>query len=281
MVKFLKQFVAGGLLSERIYSAAKDEDHPDNSDDEDAGNPTTAYSDAKVDPDLDQIVPDEVALQAGAPGEANQSLGAEEEATDQPGNSYGNVDSSQWQDGEEANSEASGLDPDESEGDGSAPDESQGGDDVVGDAPDEGADQVADGVQSGLDVGHFAETLCHMLDTDCHFVSRLIDNKSAFASKYGDDKLPILNEVVHKLTTARDMLAGVCGLVADEGGEDESEVEDDQSGEAPDALPDLDEDESEKSDGCTTYDDATDTCLDDPEEKVALESKAHKKKQKT
>jgi len=281
MVNFLKQFVAGGLLSERIYSASKDEDHPDNNDDEDASNPTTAYGDAKIDPALDQIVPDEVALQAGVPDEANQSLGVEEDEEEQPDDSYGNVDSSQWQDGEAADGEPSGLETDESEGDGSDPGEPQGGGDIEGDASQELGAEDADTVQSGLDVGHFAETLCHMLDTDCHFVSRLIDNKSAFASKYGDDKLPILNEVVHKLTTARDMLAGVCGLVADEGGEDESEVEDDQSLEAPDAAPDLDEDESDNSDGCTTYDDATDTCLDDPEEKVALESKAHKKAKKT
>lgn len=233
-------FVKEGLLGERVYAPEEDEE------DEEVGDDTVPYDKAKIDQDLPQAVPGDVAKAAGVNlGDADKPAGGPEE--------YPPKDPA---DGEEPPA-------DDAPAEDGVVDDSEEGEPEAGDETEEPVDgeetgdeeEVAEGggdalPQIGISV--FAEGLCRMLGSAKHFAEAMKTHEHQFVEAYGAERLPVLNEIVHKLTTAEEMLGGCIappeGQAADlEGDEGEAPVdEDDDEVEADPAAPAPVEDDEEE-----------------------------------
>lgn len=233
----ISDFVKGGLLGERVYAPEEDED-------EEGGDETTPYDQAKIDPSMPQSVPDEVAAKAGVKlGDAEPQAQGPEQYPAEPA---------------EGDPEAvePGPEAEPTDGEPAMADDGEEGDPEATDDEDPEADPEADPeLEEGdtalpqLGIGVFAEALCRMLGSAKFFAEAMKQHEHQFVETYGAERLPILNEVVHKLTTAEDML-GSClappdddpndGVIVDEDDDEvtddgeESEV-DDVAAEGPDA----------------------------------------------
>ena len=229
----VEDFVKEGLLGERVYAPEEDEEE------EEAGDDTVPYDKAKIDQDLPQAVPGDVAKKAGVNlGDADQpAVGPDEE--------YPPKDPAMV-DGEEPPAEGA---TDDSEG---VVDDSEGGDETeepVDGEEEPTVDDEEEVVEGGdalpqIGISVFAEGLCRMLGSAKHFAEAMKTHEHQFVEAYGAERLPVLNEIVHKLTTAEEMLGGCIAppdaAPASEEGDDgeEAPVDEDDDVEAdPAAAP--------------------------------------------
>lgn len=241
MSDVLKQFIKGGLLSERMYRNEEDEDEQ--------GDDTVSFKDAKIDPELDQVIGQRVSIRTG---EDESGLSDE-------------------QDGE-AEGDEEAEDDEAEDGDQDSEEETEEADDPEA-APDEAQDAGA-GPSFGMKL--LVESLCQMLATTHHFADRLAANKDQFIALFGDEKLPLLNEVIHKVGTAYEMLDeclkalkdGEQAEEAEEPGEADADAPaDDQQGDEAQEDGDGEESDAEsEDDGDVEGDEASDDDEDGDEE---------------